>query len=327
MIAYLPFFAALVISLILTPLMIKVAEKTKIIDVPSTPHKTHAAPVPYLGGVAIYLALFATTIFFLKMYAWVGIFLTGAGLLCLTGLVDDKYTLDAKAKFVLEGAGCVTLLIAVNAATGVTPPLFFMGVSLFFLWTIVNAVNLVDVMDLIASTTTALSLCGLISLSIIAGHNSLLLLEVIALGAVVGFMWYNKKPASIYLGDAGSLLLGGILGFFILTHVWKSEQFFEIFSIPVVAGVILLEVIALIVIRLQLGLSPVLASPHHYVHFLQRKMWSWNQIIALTSFAGIILNGLVVAYRLSYIPLYLLWLTLFVGLFVWLFIVYSSPKK
>ena len=327
MITYLVFFTALISALIFTPLMIKLAHKTNIIDVPNTPAKTHTAPVPYLGGIAVYLSLCTTTLIFLKLYPWLGIFLAGTGLLCLTGLIDDKYTLDAKAKFILEGAGCVSLLIAITAATGITPSIPLLGLSLFFLWTIVNAVNLVDVMDLVASTTSAMSLCGLIGLSLIAGHHNLLLLELITLGAVLGFMWYNKKPAKIYLGDAGSLLLGGILGFFILVHIWKSEQLITFLSITVVAGVILLEVIMLIVIRTKLGIPPYLASPHHFVHFLKNKQWSWEKTIGLTATAGLGLNLAVIGHKLNYFGLATLWTILLTGLCAWLFMVYYEPKN
>jgi UDP-GlcNAc:undecaprenyl-phosphate GlcNAc-1-phosphate transferase len=307
--------------------MIKLAHKTNIIDIPNTPAKTHAAPVPYLGGIAVYFSLCITSLIFLKMYPWLGIFLAGTGLLCLTGLIDDKYTLDAKAKFILEGAGCVSLLIAITAATGITPSIPLLGLSLLFLWTIVNAVNLVDVMDLVASTTSAISLCGLIGLSLIAGHHNLLLLELITLGAILGFMWYNKKPAKIYLGDAGSLLLGGILGFFILVHIWKSEQLITFLSLPAIAGVILLEVIMLIIIRTKLGIRPYLASPHHFVHFLKNNHWSWEKTIGLTALAGVALNLAVIAHKLNYFGLAGFWTILFTGLCIWLFIVYRTPNS
>ena len=324
---FVPFIVTLCIALFTTPLMIKLANKLNIIDSPTTPLKTHSLPTPYLGGIALYISLCISTLLFLKIQPWIGLFLTGTGFLCITGLIDDIYQLDPKTKFILQGAGCVTLLISVTAATGITPATPILLLSLLFLFTIVNAVNLVDIMDLLATTIASTSLLGLIGLSFIAHHNNLLLLEIITLGALLGFMWYNKKPAQIYLGDAGSLTLGGILGFLILTHAWKSEFIQDLFAIPLVAGVMLIEIIFLIIIRIKYSIPFYLGSPHHFMHYLKQKNWSWLKILGLTASAGIALNIITIAYKLNYLSFGQLWFIALLGLIPWTMIIYRKQQN
>ncbi len=317
-----PLLVSLALSLVFIPLMISLARKKQIIDHPQGDLKTHAAPTPYLGGVGIYLAILTTCLALQPVSLWVTLFLTGSAFLCFTGLIDDIFTLDPKTKFLTQSAGCVTLLISLSSLTGISPNAPVVFASLFFMFTIVNGVNLVDIMDSLAATICITALAGSAALSFL--HNSPLLgLELITIGAVLGFFWYNKKPAQIYLGDAGSLLLGGLLGFFLLKHSWQHDFSYDFFIIPALAGVPLIELVSLMVIRTKLGIPFYLGSPHHFALYLKRKNWPWLQIIGFTFASGVALATLVIAYALEFISFWMTWGILIAALFPWLYLIYG----
>ena len=317
---------ALFLSLLLVPCMINLANKRNIIDMPSGTLKTHTQPTPYLGGVAVYLSITIASLLFFQAQLWLMLFLTGTGFLCITGLMDDIFTLDPKTKFLTQSAGCVTLIIALTAATGITPPLPIIGLSLFFMFTIVNAVNLVDIMDALAATACLTALIGSACLSWMT--NSLVFtLELTAIGALLGFLWYNRKPAQIYLGDAGSLTLGGALGFVVLFHSWQETLSYDYFMIPSLAGIVLIELIYLMIIRTAKGLPVYLGSPHHFALYLKRQNWSWGAIISFVFIAGMSLNTLIVGYKLAYISFTQTWIMFLVGLLVWTYIIYCRSSE
>ena len=317
---------ACALTLIITPLMIALAKQKNIIDHPQGTLKTHPQPTPYLGGVAIYLALFISCLVLQPISIWLILFLTGAGFLCFTGLIDDIFTLDPKTKFLTQTAGCATLLISLSSMTGITPSTQVLLASLFFMFTIVNAINLVDIMDSLAATICLTSLSGSAVVSFL--HKSpLFTLELIAIGATLGFLWYNKKPAKIYLGDAGSLLLGGLLGFFMLQHSWQPNFSPDFFIVPCLTGVALIELVYLMIIRTKLGIPFYLGSPHHFALYLKRKGWSWMSIIVFVFMAGLALNGLVITYAQGIISFKTVWLLLIAGLVPWTYVIYIQTNE
>jgi len=312
-------------ALVLTPLMISLAKKKNIIDHPRGDLKTHAQPTPYLGGVALYFALLLSCFLLQPLSLWMLLFLTGAGFLCFTGLIDDIFTLDPTTKFLTQSAGCATLLISLSSMTGITPSVSVTLASLFFMFTVVNAVNLVDIMDSLAGTVCLTTLIGSATLSWYA-KSPLLFCELATIGGLLGFLWYNKKPARVYLGDAGSLLLGGIIGFFILKHSWQYSFSQNFFVIPSLVGVALIELVSLIIIRTKLGIPFYLGSPHHFAQYLKRAGWSWLSIIGFVFAAGMALNGLVIAYAQGFISFKTVWLLLSAGLIPWLYIIYAPSN-
>lgn len=305
--------------------MMYVARKKQIIDHPKGELKTHTQATPYLGGVGIYISLVITCLLLLPPSLWLMLFLTGAGFLCLTGLIDDIFTLDSKTKFLTQTAGSVTLLISLSSLTGVTPTTPLLIASLFFMFTMVNAINLVDIMDGLAGIICITAVTGSTLLSFLY-KSELLTLELTVIGAILGFLWYNKKPAQIYLGDAGSLLLGGVLGFFILQHSWQITFSYDFFIVPCIAGVALIELVYLMIIRTKLGLPFYLGSPHHFAHYLKNKGWDWHSIIGFTFLAGITLNALVLSYAQELISFWFVWVLLIAGLIPWTFIIYKQKN-
>lgn len=186
---------ALATALALTPVAATVARRCGLVDRPG-PLKVHEAPVPYLGGLAVLGALALPVAFDRPAQ------LLPLALLAAIGLADDAGELSPRVRLVAEvGAGLV--------AGGVAPGPGRLGVlvTAAFVVGLVNAVNLIDGLDGLAGGVAAASALGFAA---IGGAQGRVLALALA-GALLGFLWWNRPPARIYLGDAGAYVTGGAL--------------------------------------------------------------------------------------------------------------------
>lgn len=206
------FMGALVLSVLATPMAKRVARRYSVMDAPSA-RKVHASPVPLLGGVAIYLGVLGSLLLFghLQYVQQSATILGGATFMSLLGAWDDKWGMPPLVKLLGQIAGASLL--------------FFTGVSVEFLhndwlnfaltiaWvvTITNAINLMDNMDGLAGGVAAVSSVFFFLLATLTNQNLVAPLAVVLLGACVGFLYFNFNTASIFMGDTGSLFLGFLL--------------------------------------------------------------------------------------------------------------------
>ena len=224
------FLAALVFSLVLTPLFTHLARRLRIVDRPAH-RKTHREPVSFLGGGAVFLAFIPAlllTLFFSKDLNYLLTFhglakafvILSASLgVGLVGLWDDirnlrpRYKLMGQLVFALAFAffGFRFEVLHLPGLPPVHLGLLAVPLTVFWILSVVNAFNLVDGLDGLATTVAAGSLTLLAGAAAIVGNSMELVLAVGALGAVLGFLPFNWRPASIYLGDAGSGGLGMFL--------------------------------------------------------------------------------------------------------------------
>jgi UDP-GlcNAc:undecaprenyl-phosphate GlcNAc-1-phosphate transferase len=280
------------------PIMIFTAKKLLLFDVPDGKIKQHKVPVPYLGGVAIFFAFIITlaivyplSVIFNGQLIW---FLGGTTFLFLIGLVDDLHAFSPLQKFTGQ---IVAVLCFLKGGFALKSRFFSDAINVFasgfWMLSVINAFNLVDVMDGLSVTLALVSVGGFFVISLVLKQHLLSLLLTTLGGALVAFFLYNKRPAKIYLGDAGSLFIGGFIAALPLLIRWtevlnfyKSLPSFAIGSIfwetaisalvPIfLVGVPLLEVTSLVVIRKYKGLPFYSGSPHHFASYLQRK---WNSV-------------------------------------------------
>jgi UDP-GlcNAc:undecaprenyl-phosphate/decaprenyl-phosphate GlcNAc-1-phosphate transferase len=220
----LSFFLPLVLALLLTPLAARLAHRLGVIDRPSsTGHKTHGEDMPYLGGLALGAGLVVLSgglivVGAISTGANAELFnvLAGAALMAMVGLLDDLSGLSPSLRLGFEAFAAVALW-QVGVGAGVFDSTA-LDVTLTVLWVIAvtNAVNFIDNMDGLAAGVTAMSALGIFAIS--AGNGDLLVssLALALAGASLGFLRYNFPPARIFLGDAGSLMLGFLLAALIL---------------------------------------------------------------------------------------------------------------
>src|SRR5665213_2644306 len=224
------FFASLILSLGLTPLFVRLARRWGFVDHPAH-RKTHEEPVPYLGGVALFTSTLIVSFLVFGFGLNMGesdtarsiikvFFILGATFgMVLVGLWDDvknirpRYKLAGQVLFALLFTlfGFCFRILHLPGLPPVHLGLLSVPVTVFWIDAVVNAFNMIDGVDCLAGTVAAGSLFLLAVASALMGNVMGLMLAVMVLGAVVGFLFYNWKPAKIYLGDAGSGGLGMFL--------------------------------------------------------------------------------------------------------------------
>ena len=217
------FLAAFAVSVICTPLAIKLAPKIGAVDVPKDARRVHTKPMPRFGGMAIFIGTMAVIMVFLEKDSqlW-GVILSGT-LMYLVGVVDDLKGISAKVKL-LGQIACATIMycfsIRITTMANLLPwgpGLIRFPVVISFLVTVVwivgvtNAVNLIDGLDGLAA-----GVCCIASLSIAYTahlHDRMTTCSIMSAlaGACVGFLMFNFNPAKIFMGDSGSLFLGYML--------------------------------------------------------------------------------------------------------------------
>ena len=267
----------------------------------------HEIPLPRLGGIAIYLGfLMSVAVAFLadRYFPSLGldaplrtllIVIVPATLVFLLGLYDDIYTVGPYVKFAVEGVAGA-MLFAGGLRILSLPVLFgsqqfgwTIGLPLTILWVIgiTNAFNLIDGLDGLAAGSALFSTLVVFSVAVF-NHSSLVSLLTIALaGAILGFLKFNFNPATIFLGDCGSLFIGFMLSALALEGAEKSPTIVAV-AIPVVSfGLPILET-ALSVLRRLIGGRPVFTADREHIHhkLLERGMSHRQVVIVLYAVSG-----------------------------------------
>ena len=278
---YLTLFAisALLVGL-LTPKFRNFAIRKQIFDSPSSAHKTHIEPVPYLGGVAIALGvvvvcLTATLLIDSKLITTVVGILIPPLFLATIGLIDDVKNLDPLPRFVAQTvAGIVVALILVQSNTVGAPTgsrTLDIAITVIFIVSLSNSINFFDNIDGGASGNVAIVTTFLCILAYSSGQNYIAAISVVVAGSTCGFLWWNKSPARIYMGDSGSLFLGSLLASILVRFEPAPISFPNFFFVPLfLTAVPLLDTCTVIISRIRRKLSPFKGGRDHLSHRLMR---------------------------------------------------------
>lgn len=292
----LSFSVAAGVSLWLTPKMRDAALRFGIVDRPDGRLKTQREPVPYLGGVAIYLAfLLAISTTYTLSADVLGILLAGS-IVVLLGLLDDLGQLDPWAK--LAGQ-CVAVLVLVKS--GLTIQLAFLPgpvallLSVLWLLATTNAFNLIDVMDGLSAGTAAVAAGALLLVADWNGRMASAAMLAALAGACVGFLRYNFTPARIYMGDTGSLFLGMSLGALAMNNAYTEHNDLAALAPAMILGVPLFDMLFVMHIRWRRGLPLMLGSPDHVALRLRSWKLSTGQTVLVSYAATAVLGGAAVA--------------------------------
>ena len=203
---------------------------------------------------------------------------------------------------------------------------YFFTYFLTFFWflTIINAINLVDIMDGLAAS---ISLCACISFACIGyffKNITMVSWALIISGALISFLFYNKPHAKIYLGDAGSLMLGGVLSLipFLITTGGSLYNYNNFLGGAIILGIPLMETLLLIVIRTYKKIPFYLGSQDHFVCFLRKKKWGDWKILFFVYVIALYLYFVAQMFFLKKISLIATFLQLSILLFFSFFTIY-----
>lgn len=265
------FLAALTFSVLGTPLARRLALHTGVVDAPNA-RKIHAAPVPLLGGAAIYAAFVITLIVFGQRFyvqELVGILL-GATLVSLFGLADDRWGMHAYAKLGGQLLAGVVLILG-----GTKVQLFsylWLNWAVTLIWTVgmTNALNLLDNMDGLSGGIATVAASFLLLLAAMSGQLLVSALAAALIGACIGFLRYNLNPATIFMGDTGSLFLGFLLAALGIKLRFPSNVPWITWLVPIcVLALPIFDTALVVVSRLRRGVNPLTtAGTDHLSHRL-----------------------------------------------------------
>jgi UDP-GlcNAc:undecaprenyl-phosphate GlcNAc-1-phosphate transferase len=264
--------------------LIKVAYKFSIVDVPDGKLKVHTQSTPYLGGLAVYLGFLIASSLIMPFENQFFLFIVASTILLFVGLLDDLIVLTPAQKFFGQ---FLAALCYVKAGFYLKCQFFSNAWNIFisFFWFLgfINAFNLIDVMDGLAVITALFIALAYGIFALLLGNGALWLLLIAFMASVAGFLLFNKPPACIYLGDSGSLFLGGFLACVPFAISWSEYNIYGYFVPLIVSAVPLLECGTLIIVRTYNLIPFYLGSPHHFSIILQKHGWSKNAILLLSA--------------------------------------------
>ena len=221
---------AVVVALVSTPIVIRLARRLKLYDRPGV-RKVHSWPVPRLGGLPIAVAALGMIVSVFLLDNVIGrafrdsqtqliAILAAAAFMLLVGLIDDIRGLRARTKLIAQLAAAAAVcgfgvrITSFSVAGWFTLDLGWLAwpVTIFWIMGMTNAVNLIDGLDGLAAGISAVA-CGVIAVfALYSGQPVMAVLMLALLGSLVGFLVFNFNPAKIFLGDSGTHFLGFILG-------------------------------------------------------------------------------------------------------------------
>ncbi|MBV9926092.1 MAG: undecaprenyl/decaprenyl-phosphate alpha-N-acetylglucosaminyl 1-phosphate transferase [Acidobacteria bacterium] len=292
------FLISLFASLFATPVVRRLAQRFGWLDVPADDRRVHALPTPRLGGVAVFgsvmLALlllpFVDNLVTQQLaLQWQGVVavLASSTLVFLFGVFDDLSGASAKWKFVAQGAAAVLLYALGGRVEAVTvpfvgsfalPPVLSFGVTLVWVVGISNAFNLIDGLDGLAAGASLFAALVMLGVSLVNGHTLVTVLSIALVGALIGFLRYNFNPASIFLGDSGSLFIGFLLAALSVTGTQKASTVVAV-AIPIMAFALPVIDTGFAMTRRFISGKPLFEGDREHIHHkLLERGWSQRRV-------------------------------------------------
>ncbi|MBI5663316.1 MAG: undecaprenyl/decaprenyl-phosphate alpha-N-acetylglucosaminyl 1-phosphate transferase, partial [Ignavibacterium album] len=285
-----------------TPLLTNLLSSLEIVDTPDNNRKIHSEPIPRMGGIIIYSVVVLFLIFlFPTIYKF---FLLGSLILFLSGVADDLWNLKWYIKLFFQSISASFLIIFLmrhnyfhfNFMGLDLPTLFVLPIIFLFIVGTLNAFNMMDGMDGLVSGFSLIiaSLSFLLSFS----SDSLFvpLLSILIIGTTLGFLKFNGNPASIFLGDSGSL----ILAYFCLTILLSatsetSNHKIDLAFVGIVLSIPVLDTLRVIVCRIKNRRNPFLPDKNHLHHIIySRKIRHKTTVFIILSLT--IISALIALY-------------------------------
>ena len=285
---------SLIIALIVMPFLMKLANKIHFTDKPSK-RKQHKMPTPLCGGIALYIGFFISYFIFLKdnMEQQLTVFVA-ATMILIIGLIDDWHKTKGKEfaifpRLIIQLLSAILIFKAGIAFIGFTNPItghfIELNSTVQFLLTITwvfgvtTVINWSDGMDGLAGGLSLISAITFFIAALILGQDNSALVSIILVGTILGFLYYNKFPAKVFMGDSGANFLGFILSITALDGAFKQATVLSLF-IPILAlAVPIFDNLFVIFKRFSEG-KPVYQADRSQIHFrLEEKGFSTVQVI------------------------------------------------
>ena len=281
------FVAAAVIVLVLTPAIGSLARRVGAVDQPGE-RRMNVVPIPRLGGLALFVGIFAPALLLLNLSQPRVAILAGAAIATLVGAIDDAHELVWWQKL----AGQM-IAAGVTAGLGVyidhfTIPVYgigampkWLGIALTIGWivAIMNMVNLLDGLDGLAAGVCGISALTFAVIAMSLGRDQAAILAAIVAGSALGFLRHNFYPARIFMGDSGALLLGFVLAAISVQGLFKTAAAVALAFPLVVLAIPILDTTFVVARRIKHGKPIYVADLSHLHHRFLDRGYSQRQAV------------------------------------------------
>ncbi|KZN58212.1 hypothetical protein N473_05575 [Pseudoalteromonas luteoviolacea CPMOR-1] len=292
----LPLITAFVCCFLAIRLVQPVAVKAGLVDVPNS-RKHHSGSIPLIGGVAIYIGVIMSSLFFFSDTEMFHVYVLSASVILFLGVLDDKFDLSVRVRVIVQMS--VASLMIFGAGIYIDSFGYILGffelklgvfgvvVTIFAVIGAINAFNMVDGIDGLAGALSAISFAVLAFMLARTG-SSWYLLPALFVAAICAFLmfnlrWPNKGLNKVFMGDAGSMFIG-------LTIIWllvigtqpESEAFRPVAALYIIA-VPLMDMAAIMYRRIRKGTSPFKPDRDHLHHIFERAGYNRKQALAYIS--------------------------------------------
>ncbi len=293
------------LGLILTRIARGIAESIGMLDAPDGHRKTHDRPIPVAGGIAVLAAAILTLIISaylepaiadtLLAHKRQAIALLIAGLIITTvGVADDRYNLRARFKLLGQFAAILVLVswggirFERISLFGQMLELGLLAIPCTILWLLacINALNLIDGMDGLLGTIGSIALITLAIVAAISGHTFAAIIATALACSIIGFLWWNLPPATIYMGDAGSMLIGLVIGAVAIPASLKGPATVALGAPLAILILPMFDTTAAIIRRKLTGRGLATGDRGHLHHVMQRNGLTRGRVLVVVAVLG-----------------------------------------
>lgn len=283
-----------------------VAAWAGLMDVPGG-RKTHDNPTPLIGGIGIYLGVVVACLLSPTLMQQFGWLLASAGLILVSGVVDDRFELRASVRILIQaGAAWIIVAMAGLQLHSLGDILFFgpvalglvaVPVTLFATVGVINAINMSDGLDGLCGGIVTIALIMLAIAAVVGGHSALLEFSQVLIASLLAFLMFNyrklwNKSALVYLGDAGSTLLGFLLAGLIIAASQGPDAIIAPVTALWILAVPLMDTVNLLIRRPLRGDSPFKPGRDHLHHRLLNAGLSEHQTVIVIH-AAVLVTGVI----------------------------------
>jgi len=287
-----PYFAPLLLSLFstltLVPLCRNLAIRWRAFDVPNE-RKIHDRPIPRIGGLAMAIGVLVPVLLWMPDAPLLVPLVLASALVAAFGFLDDLRELGSAAKFGAQVLAALIVIfwggVQIRSLDGLLPegmllpPVLSIPLTLVAIVGVTNAINLADGLDGLAGGISLMTFMALTWLGLESGRGEVALVAACMCGAIFGFLRFNTHPASIFMGDAGSQLLGFLA--VVLSLVVSQDATYSPFFPLLLLGFPVFDTLRVLVERVRRGLPPFTADRNHFHHKLLTRGFIHPEAVTL----------------------------------------------
>jgi UDP-GlcNAc:undecaprenyl-phosphate/decaprenyl-phosphate GlcNAc-1-phosphate transferase len=295
----LTFILAFVVAWYGVPIARQAALKYGIVDAPDGRLKLQKEPVPYFGGLAIYLAFLMSVAFTFEFRQDVLGIILGGTIVVMLGLIDDFGVLTPWTKLAGQLLAVFVLIKSgIRIEIAALPEWLDLTLTVFWMVGLINAFNLLDIMDGLSAGVGAVSASCLLVVALLQGDQTIAVMLVALIGSLLGFLKYNWHPARIYMGDMGAMFIGLLLGAMTMIERYPSDHPLSLLTPVFILGIPIFDTLFVMYVRYRRGLPIFWGSPDHIAIRLRHWGMSVPQIV-MTSYVATAVVGMIGLLMLS----------------------------